>query len=308
MKKHWKGIVIWILVILVAADFGGAYYLFNFAFKSGSGYSARNNDRPLTKDERWAQKAPQQVWQQVTQDKDHLHLKARYYPAAHKTDKTMLVAHGYGDNSLTLGSYIKMFHQAGYNVLAPDDRGSGRSGGHYLGFGWQDRNDMQQWVRQILCKNGNQTQIGLFGVSMGAATVMYYLGLQVPHQVKFVVADCGYASIKGELDHELKALFNLPSFPLVATANLYTKMLAHYDFYQADTAKTLKHNKLPLFIIHGTKDTFVPTKNARINYRNTHGPKKLWLVKGATHAQSYETQPEQYRHKVLAWAQKYFAK
>lgn len=305
IKKHWKALVITLVVLFLAADLGGAYYLFNFAIKKG-GYSARNAGQALTTSELWAKKAPQQVWQQTTSDQARVHLKARYYPAAQTTKKTMLVAHGYGDNSLTMGAYIKLFHQAGYNVLAPDDRASGRSGGQYLGYGWLDRQDYQGWVHQILRKNGTQSQIGLFGVSMGAATVMYYLGLKVPSQVKFAVADCGYASIKGELEHELQALFHLPSFPLIPTANMFTKMIAKYSFYDANTAQTLKHNHVPLFIIHGTKDTFVPTKNARINYDNDHGPKKLWLVKGASHAQSYQQQPQQYRTKVLDWTQHYF--
>ncbi|UQS83044.1 alpha/beta hydrolase [Bombilactobacillus thymidiniphilus] len=305
MKKHWKGIIISLVVILVVADLGGAYYLFNFAFKKG-GYSARNAGKPLTTAELWAKKQPQETWQQTSKDQAALKLKARYYPATKKTAKTMVLVHGYGDNSLTLGPYIKMYHQAGYNVLAPDNRSFGRSEGQYIGYGWQDRNDLQTWIQQVIQHNGKNSQIGLFGVSMGASTVMYYLGLKVPKQVQFAVADCGYASIKGELQHELQVLFNLPSFPLIPTANLFTQAIAHYSFYDADTKTTLRHNKVPLFIIHGTKDNFVPTKNARINYNNDHGPKKLWLVPDASHARSYFVQPKQYTQKVLNWSQHYF--
>ena len=140
---------------------------------------------------------------------------------------------------------------------------------------------------------------------MGASTVMYYLGLKVPQQVKTAIADCGYASINGELTYELKRLFNLPSVPLIPTANLYTQALAHYSLYDGETAKTLKHNHIPLFIIHGTKDTFVPTSNAKLNYQNDSGPKKLWLVKGAKHARSYQKNPALYQKRVLTWTAKY---
>ena len=289
MKKFFKRLLVVVVIILILADFGGAYYLFNFAF-SRTGFSSKGNDQPLNSAEVWAQKQKQSTWRQ-TSSQGELHLKARYYPAATTTPKTMVVVHGFGDNSLTLGNYIRFFHQAGYNVLAPDNRSHGHSQGKYIGFGWQDRQDLQDWIQQLIRRKGSNVQIGLFGVSMGASTVMYYLGLKVPKQVKTAIADCGYASINGELTYELKRLFNLPSVPLIPTANLYTQALAHYSLYDGETAQTLKHNHIPLFIIHGTKDTFVPTSNAKLNYQNDSGPKKLWLVKGAKHARSYQKNP-----------------
>lgn len=303
MKKFFKRLLVVVVIILILADFGGAYYLFNFAF-SRTGFSSKGNDQPLNSAEVWAQKQKQSTWRQ-TSSQGGLHLKARYYPAATTTPKTMVVVHGFGDNSLTLGNYIRFFHQAGYNVLAPDNRSHGHSQGKYIGFGWQDRQDLQDWIQQLIRRKGSNVQIGLFGVSMGASTVMYYLGLKVPQQVKTAIADCGYASINGELTYELKRLFNLPSVPLIPTANLYTQALAHYSLYNGETAKTLKHNHIPLFIIHGTKDTFVPTSNAKLNYQNDSGPKKLWLVKGAKHARSYQKNPALYQKRVLTWTAKY---
>lgn len=303
MKKFFKRLLVVVVIILILADFGGAYYLFNFAF-SRTGFSSKGNDQPLNSAEVWAQKQKQNTWRQ-TSSQGGLHLKARYYPAATTTPKTMVVVHGFGDNSLTLGNYIRFFHQAGYNVLAPDNRSHGHSQGKYIGFGWQDRQDLQDWIQQLIRRKGSNVQIGLFGVSMGASTVMYYLGLKVPKQVKTAIADCGYASINGELTYELKRLFNLPSAPLIPTANLYTQALAHYSLYDGETAQTLKHNRIPLFIIHGTKDAFVPTSNAKLNYQNDSGPKKLWLVKGAKHARSYQKNPALYQKRVLSWTAKY---
>ncbi|MBA1393426.1 alpha/beta fold hydrolase, partial [Lactobacillus sp. XV13L] len=246
MKKFFKRLLIFLVIIFILADLGVAYYLFDFAF-SKTGFSAKGSNHPLTSAQVWAKKQKQTTWRQTSSDK--LHLKARYYPAVHPTKKTIVVVHGFGDNSLTLGNYIRFFHQAGYNVLAPDNRSHGRSQGKYIGFGWQDRQDIQGWLQQLIHRQGSKSQIGLFGVSMGASTVMYYLGLHVPPQVKVAVADCGYASINGELSYELKQMFNLPSVPLIPTANLYTQMFAHYNLYDGNTSQTLKQNQVPLLII-----------------------------------------------------------
>ena len=43
-------------------------------------------------------------------------------------------------------------------------------------FGWPDRKDYVQWIEKVLTENGQQEQITLYGVSMGAATVMMTSG------------------------------------------------------------------------------------------------------------------------------------
>ena len=114
-------------------------------------------------------KTPQQTWHETAVGNKDIKLVARYVPAAEKTNKTIVVAHGWHENSRLMARYIKMFHQLGYNVLAPDGRGSGRSGGKYLSFGWLDRLDYVKWIHQIIDREGSNVEIGLFGVSMGGA-------------------------------------------------------------------------------------------------------------------------------------------
>jgi len=124
--------------------------------------------------------------------------------------------------------------------------------------------------------------------------------------VKFAIADCGYSTISGELDYQLKDMFKLPSFPIVPTASLYADALAGYNFYQASTRETLKRSKVPLYIIHGSKDNFVPTKNAYQNYDYAKGPKKLWIVKGAGHAESLKVAGKEYITNTTSFAKEYF--
>lgn len=126
--------------------------------------------------------------------------------------------------------FAKMYHDWGYNVLAPDARGHGKSQGDYIGFGWPDRKDYVQWIEKVLTENGQQEQITLYGVSMGAATVMMTSGEKLPDNVKAIVEDCGYSTVNQELQYQLKELFNLPSFPLVNVTSGITKLRAGYFF------------------------------------------------------------------------------
>lgn len=301
VKKYVKIILSVAVGVVLVADIAAGGYMFNYAF-SKNGYASESGGS-MSKNDRWFADQKQDIWQQTTKDK--LKLKARYLPAAKKTAKTVVVVHGYGSASKYMGSYVKMFHQAGYNVLVPDNRSFGMSQGKYAGYGWKDRTDLANWIKMANKENGSQSQIGLFGVSMGAATVMYTLGKKLK-DVKFAIADCGYSTISGELDYQLKEMFGLPSFPIVPTASLYADALAGYNFYQASTKDTLKKNKVPLYVIHGSKDTFVPTSNAYKNYDYTKGPKKLWIVKGAGHAQSYHVAGQKYIDNTIDFAKEYF--
>ncbi|WP_119326127.1 alpha/beta hydrolase [Companilactobacillus musae] len=302
LKKFLKVFLLVVIGVVLVADVAAGGYMFNYAF-SKDGYSSKSQG-PLKKDDHWLlDQKKQTIWEQTS--KDDLKLKARYLPATKKTAKTVIVVHGYGSASKYMGSYVKMFHQAGYNVLAPDNRSFGMSQGKYAGYGWKDRDDLANWVKLVNKNNGKNSQIGLFGVSMGAATVMYTLGKKLDN-VKFAIEDCGYSTISGELDYQLKDMFGLPSFPIVPTASLYADALAGYNFYQASTKETLKNSKVPLYVIHGSKDNFVPTKNAYKNYDYAKGPKKLWIVKGAGHAQSKRVAGQKYTDNTLKFAKRYF--
>lgn len=298
-KRVWTRVILSLLVILIIVGGFVMYLLFNYAFERG-GFSTQLGTNVNTE---WYDNTPSQTWTQKT--KDGLTLKAHYIPAKEPTNKTVLVVHGYGGSAQRMSTYIRMLHKDGYNVLAPDNRAFGQSGGKYIGYGWKDRTDLTNWMHQINEYNPH-SEIGMYGISMGASAVMFTLP-KAPHNVKWAIADCGYSSIYEELKYELKNLFHLPANPILPIATVYSKVLAGYNFEDGDTKQTLKHNEIPLFIIHGDADTFVPTKFAYENYRNNHGKEKqLCIVKGASHAHSKHVEPEQYQEKTAAFASKYF--
>lgn len=298
-KHVWVRVVLSLLVILIIIGGIAMYYLFNFAFARG-GFSDQIRSKANTE---WYDSHPSQTWTQKT--KDGQTLKAHYFAADQPTNKTVVVVHGYGGSARRMSTYIRMFHNDGYNVLAPDNRGFGDSTGKYIGYGWLDRVDVANWMKQVN-QYDPHGELGIFGISMGASTVMYTLPL-APSNTKFAIADCGYSSINAELSHELHDVFHLPAFPILPIANWYSRFLAGYKFTDGNTTDTLKHNQIPLFIIHGSDDKFVPTKFAYQNYKNDKGKdKEIWIVRGAEHAQSKQIQPAEYQQKMADFASKWF--
>lgn len=280
--------------------------MFNYAFvRSDKSFIKSNLPVALKKSQSWLRSTPKETWYERS-SQGNLRLAANFVPAAKKTNQTIVIFHGYTRDSEYMADFIQLFHDQGYNVLAPDARASGKSEGKIIGYGWPERKDNLRWINKLIQKTGgNKAQIGLFGVSMGGASVMFLAGEKLPSQVKVLVEDCGYSSIKGELTYQLKEMFNLPSFPLIPAVNLETRVRGGYNFNDGDAIKQLQKNKLPILFIHGSKDSFVPTKMVYDNYRATNAPKKLYVVKGAEHANSYATEPTKYRKTVGTFIKNY---
>lgn len=100
-----------------------------------------------------------------------------------------------------------------------------------------ERKDYLKWIQNVLKANGEYTQIILHGVSMGGATVMMTSGEDLPANVKAIVEDCGYTSVRDELTFQLKRMYHLPAFPIVDTTSMLTKIRAGYSFGEASVAQ-----------------------------------------------------------------------
>lgn len=309
MKWRWRILIGVLLLVVIGLGFAGNYF-YNYAvvpsekdFLEGD---TPGTDESSSKDsnEAWF-KDPDNRDMYVLTSEDGLTLSAIYLPAETPAGKTAIIAHGYMGNAETMADYAKIYHDLGYNVLVPDARGHGESEGDYIGFGWPERKDYLQWINQIIDKNGPEETITLYGISMGAATVMMTSGEELPDNVTSIIEDCGYTSVNAELGYQLDQLFDLPAFPLMNVTSLVTKMRAGYWFGEADAVKQLEKNTLPMFFIHGDADTFVPYEMLDTLYQATNGPKEKWVVAGAEHAKSYKMDPEAYKEKIAAFLAKY---
>lgn len=312
MRKR-KKILVWlmsIIVIIGAALVGSGMYFFHVAevrapknFIKG-GKIAKNN--PTFIYDRQFSQQPKETWHQTTPG--GLKLDAWYVANPKPTNKTIVIAHGFAGDKTKMAMYGQMFLNLGYNVLIPDDRAAGKSEGNIIGFGWNDRKDYVRWIQQVVAKNLH-AEIAMFGISMGGATTMMTAGEKLPSNVKAFIEDCGYDTVKNEIDFQAQSMYHLPTiprFPLVDIVSGISKLRAGYFYGEASSVAQLHKNKLPMMFIHGSADTFVPTDMVYKNYAATQGPKELWVVPGAEHAMSFEKNPKLYTTKVKAFLDKYF--
>lgn len=206
-----------------------------------------------------------------------------------------IFCHGYMDSPAGMAKYAYHFYQQGYSVLLPAARAHERSAGAYIGMGWPERRDVVKWAKGIV-ERDPEAKIVLYGVSMGAATVMMASGEpDLPANVRLIVEDCGYASVWDEFSLQLGNVFGLPSFPLLNVASAWSEAAAGYSFERASAVEQLARARVPMLFIHGTADTFVPYSMLDVVYRACASPVKEKLsIEGAPHAQSTAVDPDRY--------------
>lgn len=301
-----RRVLLGIIALLFVVSVGASFYFFHVAQireeKSFINNNGRSKDNSLY--------AYEQSFDQLTKEtlwmtNQGLKQDAWYVPAETATNKTVIVVHGFTNDKEDMKSYAWIFHELGYNVLMPDNMSHGDSEGQIIGYGWNDRLNVIKWA-EMLVEQNSDSEITLFGVSMGAATVMMASGEEsLPDQVVNIIEDCGYSSVWDELKYQAKEMYNLPAFPILYEVSAISKIRAGFSYGQASSVNQLKNNTRPVLFIHGSDDTFVPTSMVYKNYQATQGEKELYIVKGAGHAKSFETDPQAYIEKISTFLKKY---
>ncbi len=232
--------------------------------------------------------ALQMPYESVTvQSEDGLKLFGKYY---HCKDGAPLqiMFHGYrtplAERDFEGGMQIAK--TLGHNILLVDQRGHGKSQGHVTTFGIRERKDCLVWIRYANQRFGEDTRILLFGISMGAATVLMASGLLLPSNVSGIVADCGYTSPEAIIRFVIRDM-GLPE-GTYGIVKLGAKLFAKLDISEAVSAKeAMKTCQIPVLFIHGEGDTYVPWDMSRENYAQCSCEKYFFTVPGAGHGMSF---------------------
>ena len=296
-----------LIFIIIITGFITGNFLFNLALnpKSSKAIIFNNGideEKELMKIEsqEWLNENAKDVY--ISNKKLNLH---SYEVKNTKNSKTWVIAvHGYTDSAYFMVNAAKMFLNYGYNVLMPDLRAHGKSDGKYIGMGWLDRLDLMLWIDYLIATYGN-IKIILYGISMGAATVMMASGEKLPSNVRMIIEDCGYTSVWEEFAGKLKTLFHMPTFPALYNANIITKIRAGYSLKKASAIKQIKKSNLPILFIHGDQDKFVPFYMLDKLYEAANCKKEKLVIKNAGHAEAQWIEPEKYWHTVRKFIKRY---
>jgi len=227
---------------------------------------------------------------------DGLVLHARYYHVADGAP-IHIKCHGYrsaGVRDICAGCQIA--NDLGHNSLVIDQRAHTKSQGKVISFGINERYDCLSWVNYLIDRFGKDTKIILAGVSMGAATVLMASGLDLPENVVCVFADCPYSSPWGIIK-KVCGDMGLPKklcFPFAWTA---ARLFGKFDLLECSAISEVKKSRVPILIIHGEDDRFVPCEMSREIAKSNPDAVTLVTIPDAGHVLCYFVQSDYY-HKV----------
>lgn len=239
----------------------------------------------------------------TTVSHDGLTIHARYYEVSPGAPVQILF-HGYRSNALRdFSGGMPYALECGWNVLLADQRGHGKSEGKCLSFGILERRDCLSWIDYVNKTFGSDTTILLGGISMGAATVLMASELDLPANVKGIYADCGYSSPRAII-RKVMAERGYPVGLLYPFVRLAGMVFGGFDADSASAVEALKHCKIPVLLIHGEADDFVPCEMSRENFAACASDKELITVPGAGHGLCFVLDRERYTETVAKFLSK----
>lgn len=294
-----------IVLLLILAVLGFSYFSYRVAFFS----PYRNRDTvPATTGTHYdpyrevmkliySQLAERKYEEVTIVSRDGLRLYGRYY---HVKDGAPVCIgfHGYRSSPLTdFSGGSDLCFSMEHNLLLVDQRAHGKSRGRTIAFGIRECHDCLDWVDFVIDRFGEQTQVLLYGISMGASTVLMASGLALPDNVRGIVADCPYACA-GAIIRKVSDEMRIPSklaYPFIV---LGARIFGGFDLEETDALRAVKHTKVPILIIHGEADSFVPAQmSEQIAGVNPKMVRRVTFP-GAEHGISYLVDTQRYRQTV----------
>lgn len=245
----------------------------------------------------WEQLPYEPVW--IT-SRDGLKLAGRYY---HVLDGACLHIqfHGYrgsGGRDFAAGNLVA--RELGYNTLVVDQRAHGLSQGNTMTFGILERWDCLCWAEYAARRFGKDTPIFLSGISMGAATVLMASDLPLPENVAGIIGDCPYS---GPLEIVRKVCrdVHIPGWLSVPLGIAAAWIWGHFSLNQTSAREAVRYARVPVLLIHGMEDKYIPPEMSRIIQENCAGECFLELFPGAAHGGSCLTDTGRYRRVLDAF-------
>lgn len=170
-------------------------------------------------------------------------------------NKIIIFCHGVTSNRWSLFYCIHLMLQLGYQTIIYDARDHGLSSKAKVSLGEIEANDLEDiinWAR----KYTSHEKIGLYGFSMGAATLLFWLGTyQSQHpEVRFLICEAPFDKFSEQLKHAI-------GDPNTWIGRINLRLLHYLTGVKGKLDKINPIQAIPdtlnikLLLIHGTNDS-----------------------------------------------------
>lgn len=251
---------------------------------------------------------------------DNIPLKAWWLPASGAPRGAVIVAHGIDHTRQVMLPRATFLVHGGYDVLIPDLRCHGESGGTVASPGLLEARDIMGAARYIRAR-GNNEPIAVLGLSYGAVASL--IAAAESPEIAAVISDGAFLTgkdlsenITGHFLHDSKTnplvrvVFLLSSVPGEARATALAYYVRSGIYLGSQLLSVIPYAsriKVPVLLISGGDDWIVPTERTRqILSAIPSDEKELVVIPGAQHDTTYSTAPQLYSSVVLRFLDQAF--
>jgi uncharacterized protein len=213
-----------------------------------------------------------------TEDGEQLH--AWWIPATAPTIAHVLLCHGNAGNVGDRIPHLALLSAAGFDVLAFDYRGYGRSSGRPSEHGtYRDA----RAAREALLRQDGVDPAGVLylGESLGGAVALA-LALELPPAG--LILQSTFTSVRD------MARLHYPFIPRAFVPDAYPSL------------RLVRGLQAPLLVLHGSDDRIVPVMDGQALFEAAPDPKRIEVFAGAAHNDLITRAGERWIRAITAWA------
>jgi pimeloyl-ACP methyl ester carboxylesterase len=208
----------------------------------------------------------------------------------------LMFLHGFHGTRYHALNWAPMFWERGCDILAYDHRGQGASTPAFHTYGFYEKQDAVaalDWFAERA--RLSRSQIGVFGVSYGAATALQMAPLTP--EIAFIGADSAYSDLKEILSYQSRRQFPVLTPLLLPGALWAAERRADFDVEAVAPEQAIAGAQMPILLIHSLTDEYTFASHSQDIYANSDQSRTVLHLTdwGAPHGRSILTDPVRYR-------------
>ena len=232
------------------------------------------------------------------QSGDGTALRGWFIPARSTTaTSTVVICPGANGSMDADTAFLPWFHNFDLNVLIFNWRAHGRSDGHIVTLGYDERYDLIAAVEYAKARGAHK--IGVLGLSLGGAVALSTAA--ICPDIDAVATDSAFVHIVTAVAAGLseRGLPDGVSYPIARLLIITAGLRLGKDLFQADPVRWIDRvTPRPVLLIYGERDPFAPRAEVELLYRRAGEPKEIWRVPQAAHREIQTLEPDAYRERL----------
>lgn len=238
---------------------------------------------------------------------DGTKLAGYFRPSADRNCKNVFILlHGYNEHPSLNAAYAKLFMtKIQCHVLMTHERAHVMSGGKFCSYGLFESMDVSSWIEFAKKQVGDDARIYIFGRCMGGVAAL--LAAQqddFSENVAGIITDSVYDNFEGPLLDIGRRRYKMNLSFILKWVKRCAKIRYNFDPEMCECAKNAANIKVPVLLFHGEKDHIVDPQSSRKVYDNIIAPKRMVIIDGADHLESYNKAPAVYEREVENFIEK----